>query len=243
MSGRPGGTASRVLGDAQNVAPSTRHVPPPADAKFFDLVLSWGPLRASMNEGRLSSPLCFSGTERSRGTCSGGATSISGVTAEFPALRRKRARRPRARPGDFDASGASQAIGSCKRQSSSTAAGGRTAGTGQSRQRRTLAEHGPSGLRSVAGAAAATSAAAAVRTEASAASASRSPLARTRNVAKAKARSPTAGTRMQSRERWKRTWPVTTRSTQDRPAPDTSTTPGAYHQLRLGSVLVRKEVR
>jgi hypothetical protein len=38
------------------------------------------------------------------------------------------------------------------------------------------------------------------------------------------------------RERWKRTRPVTTRSTQDRPASDTSTTPGAYHQSRVSAL-------
>lgn len=50
------------------------------------------------------------------------------------------------------ASGASQAIESCKQQRSNAAAGGATAGIGQSRQRRTLAQHGPSALRAVAGA-------------------------------------------------------------------------------------------
>ena len=43
--------------------------------------------------------------------------------------------------------------GCCKHQSSSRAAGSRAAGCGQSRQRRTLGQHSPSGLRAVAGAA------------------------------------------------------------------------------------------
>ena len=62
--------------------------------------------------------------------------------------------------------------------------GARAAETGQSRQRRTLAQHCPSALRTVAGAASATPAAAgSPPAEASAASAPRSPLARARNVA------------------------------------------------------------
>ena len=47
------------------------------------------------------------------------------------------------RAAPLDAAGASQAIGSCKQQSSSAAGGGLTAGIGQSRQRRTYAQHGP----------------------------------------------------------------------------------------------------
>jgi hypothetical protein len=49
--------------------------------------------------------------------------------------------------------GASQEPGGCKHQSSSHPAGGRAAGIGRSRQRRTLRRHGPFGLRAVAGAA------------------------------------------------------------------------------------------
>ena len=72
---------------------------------------------------------------------------------ERPASRGKRASRPRARQPELDAPGASRAIGSCKQQSSSAASGGLAAGIGQSAQRRTLRQHGPFGLRAVAGAA------------------------------------------------------------------------------------------
>ncbi len=53
-----------------------------------------------------------------------------------PGLRAKRARLPRARHGDLDVPSASGAIESCKRQSSSGAVGGLTAGIGQTRSRR-----------------------------------------------------------------------------------------------------------
>lgn len=51
-------------------------------------------------------------------------------------LRGKPARRPRARHGALDAPGASQAIESCKQQSSSAAGGGLTAGIGHRQPRR-----------------------------------------------------------------------------------------------------------
>ena len=64
---------------------------------------------------------------------------------------------------EFGAPGASQESGGCKHQSSSHPAGDRAPVIVQSRQRRSLAQHGPSGLRAVAGAASATSAAASSR--------------------------------------------------------------------------------
>ncbi len=62
-------------------------------------------------------------SDRSRETCTAGATSISGTTpTSLPCA--LRARRPRARHGTSLRPGASQAIESCKQQSSSAAAGG-----------------------------------------------------------------------------------------------------------------------
>ena len=56
-------------------------------------------------------------------------------------------------PGGRDSPNASRASGFCKHTSSSRSLPGRAAATGQSRQRRTIAQHGPSALSAVAGAA------------------------------------------------------------------------------------------